>query len=493
MRTRCVLLFGLLVLSAVRGISAGSETAGREIWLRGKGVNGRRIPAAVGSGASVSAEIVPCSGCHGVDGRGRPEGDVVPPAIRWTDLTRPWDAQTASGRRRKPYDESLLRRAIGLGIDSSGNTLAPIMPRYDLTREESDGLFAYLKSLGSAEPGVSDTAITVGVFLPPPGDLAAALRAGITTTFAGLNETAGVFGRKLELQFANAPQRPGELPRALKEFIEARKPFALLSPYIAAAEFEAGAVLDQAGIPAIGALTLYPSDASRSIFYLYSGVGGEAAALAKAVRRPPAIVFAGEANAKVAKQIGAPTSMVIDLHQTDPAKAVRVLRESGTEFVLVLCPAAAATELIEAAAAVNWKPDLLIPGSLSSAALLKTLPVKTRHAVLAFSNRPDERSEKAGTLASAGDAGVSHLPARMTAVSEARILYEGLVRSGRELSREKFVEKLEGLYEFNTGFGPAVTFGSNRRFGVASAWLAEINVATGSLQSFKGPSPESSK
>ena len=47
-----------------------------------------------------------------------------------------------------------------------------------------------------------------------------------------------------------------------------------------------------------------------------------------------------------------------------------------------------------------------------------------------------------------------------------RILVHVLELSGKDLSREKLVTTLEGLYEFETGLMPKITFGPNRRIGV---------------------------
>jgi len=47
----------------------------------------------------------------------------------------------------------------------------------------------------------------------------------------------------------------------------------------------------------------------------------------------------------------------------------------------------------------------------------------------------------------------------------AKILVEGLKRSGKDLNNERFVTALEKLYAFDTGLTPKITYGPNRRTG----------------------------
>ena len=65
---------------------------------------------------------------------------------------------------------------------------------------------------------------------------------------------------------------------------------------------------------------------------------------------------------------------------------------------------------------------------------------------------------------------------QLTAVSSGKILVEGLKRAGRDVSREKLIEALEGLYAFRTGFTPPVTFGPNRRVGALGAYIVSLDL-----------------
>jgi len=61
-------------------------------------------------------------------------------------------------------------------------------------------------------------------------------------------------------------------------------------------------------------------------------------------------------------------------------------------------------------------------------------------------------------------------------LSAAKILGEGLKRVGKDLSREKLIQVLEGLYEYPTGLTPAITYGPNRRIGALGAYIVNVDL-----------------
>ena len=60
-------------------------------------------------------------------------------------------------------------------------------------------------------------------------------------------------------------------------------------------------------------------------------------------------------------------------------------------------------------------------------------------------------------------------------MAAAQILVHALELSGKDLSRERLVTTLEGLYEYETGLMPKITFGPNRRIGVLGAYIVTID------------------
>jgi ABC-type branched-subunit amino acid transport system substrate-binding protein len=69
----------------------------------------------------------------------------------------------------------------------------------------------------------------------------------------------------------------------------------------------------------------------------------------------------------------------------------------------------------------------------------------------------------------------AHDAARFSAFAAAKILVEGLKLAGKDLSREGLMTALEGLYEFDTGLTPKISFGPNRRIGALGAYIVTID------------------
>lgn len=297
---------------------------GREIYHHGRGA--AEITAAIGE-TRVPASALVCSSCHGADGRGRAEGGVAPADVRYAMLTRPYDVTAPGGRTRKPYDDRLIRRAITMGVDSSGNRLSEVMPRYEMTREDLDALMAYLRTLGDeAVPGVSDTTIRAGVILPPP-PRDAAVRAAVERWVRQFNESGGAYGRTIEVAFDPA----GEV-------------FAYF------ASFTDGAAKPE-DVPLLSAFDSDPDLTAPHARYLLPGLTQQARALALfAAERGDAVViderFASEARA--AGLTVANTSGAIHLHLASSGGAA-AFDAKGIEHAIAF-PALAAKSLHESAA-----------------------------------------------------------------------------------------------------------------------------------------------
>lgn len=126
----------------VPGAGAGADL-GERIFLTGADEKGRLIPRSGVTGMMGSG--VACADCHGSDARGRNirmmMGQVEAPDIRWSTLTEP---PTEPGD--VAFDPDSFFLAVTQGADPTGETLKVFMPRWELTRAESDALIEYLKT-----------------------------------------------------------------------------------------------------------------------------------------------------------------------------------------------------------------------------------------------------------------------------------------------------------------------------------------------------------
>ncbi|HVR41455.1 MAG TPA: c-type cytochrome [Thermoanaerobaculia bacterium] len=300
---------------------------------------------------------MPCVNCHGYDGRGRKEAGVEVPNIRWSTLTRPYG---------KPYTAALVKRAVTMGVKANGETLAPAMPRYQMSLSDMNDLISYLRELGNdADPGLTADRIRIGVDVPQSQ----------RNALLAYAKTIDVYGRKLELTFtpnANAFAIVGTHPQSFDEV-----------PTIAATLTDEG---------------------NRYFFTALPTLADEKAAL---------LAIAGEGTVT-----------------TDCA-------QKNADILLLLAPCK--------------EPSARIILATSSIQLVS--PKAQR----AFAAVPP--------------------PAHVAALAPLRVLVEALTRAGRDISREKLVDTLEGIYRLDLGDAPLITFGPSRRNGARGAYIAEVDLA----------------
>lgn len=480
------------------------ERNGKQIYLFGTSASGRQITALLGDDVTeVPAGTLPCASCHGYDGKGRPEGGVFPTNITEETLMKPYGIVHPRGRKHPPYTDRSLRRAITQGIDPAGNKLSAAMPVYRLTHEEIDDLMAYLKRLGKEkDPGLTDNTLRLGVVLPgkePVTEAGQTIKAVLLAYFNDLNEQGGIYNRKIELRFTTSGDNPATARTNILHLIENEEVFAINSAYIEGAEKEVDTLINEREIPLIGAVTNFPHVSfplNRYIFYLFSGVKEQACAMADyaannlatkntriAIVSTDSEVFLDITNAleEQCKNNGfnSFTTWKYSPHQSGTARLIGELRQKGIELVFLLGSGDEQKELLDEAQQLQRKPFIFIPGPLISREILNIPPGFKDKVFLSFPRGPSDmvRSTVMEYRTFAGKHKLSprYLPIQVETYCSAKILTEGLKRAGKDVSREKLVAVLEGLYEFNTGLTPQITFGPNRRIGALGAYIASVD------------------
>ena len=90
---------------------------------------------------------VGCAMCHGVDAKGRKMMMMDVPALRWEILTDPEGHTHTNGRKHPPFTEPSFKSCILAGVDSGGNSLSTMMPKWEMSNEDLDNLIDYLKTM----------------------------------------------------------------------------------------------------------------------------------------------------------------------------------------------------------------------------------------------------------------------------------------------------------------------------------------------------------
>jgi ABC-type branched-subunit amino acid transport system substrate-binding protein len=491
---------------AVAAALTPQEKRGKQIYLRGTSPSGREIMAYLGEASlEVPANTMTCAGCHNFDGQGKPEGGISPSNITWEALTKPYGVTHASGRKHPPYTERAIELALTRGLDPAGNRLLNVMPRYAMSREDMTDLVAYLKRLGTdRDPGLSDNTIRVGLLVSAKGALAEigqAIKAVVTAYFEEVNAQGGIYNRKIELKFAETGDTPAATSANVARLINDEQVFALSGAMIAGADKEVATLAHDTEVPLIAPFTLYPplsAPVNRQVFYLLSGIDDQARALVvfaaqkfadKSAARAAIVYPASDVNAVVANAIddeskragwSVPGHVKYARGSFDAVVVAKELSAKNVNTVFLLGGSDDARALWSAAEKLNWTPALYLPGAMTGKDILDAPLAFKDKIFLSFPSVPaDIKPAGLGnfrTLAARYKLPQGHIAAQISAYVSAQLLVEGLKRAGRDLSREKLINSLEGLYEYETGLTPPLTYGANRRVGAAGAYIVAIDM-----------------
>jgi len=409
-----------------------AEARGRSAYFGEKGSALDDATARIGTlTTKLPASSLPCASCHGRTGLGKAERGVQPSQITRDALTRPYTVKEATGRKRPPYTLTSFRNAVRTGKDAGGNDLSEAMPRFNLTDKQLADLWAFLAVVGEVtDPGITDTAITIGVVADPRHPATRSQLKVLDALAADINAIGGAHGRKLKFE--------GLAPSAAAA--AASTYFALIAPQGAAP-----AGLD----PDLPVVSLLPSETpSAGGFALVASEADQVAALRR---------YAVEAFE------------VVSLRDACAAKKGDTVLLASTGCLVNARPA---RRVLMTHSVFSSLP----PASRAS------LPAETYIAIAAPLGRIDPQAQAAfaGTRAKAGG-DKSAILSEADAYSAAAVLVESLMRAGRDISRVGFVEKLEGLRDFSGAMTPALSFGPNRHVGSRGAEIVRYDPAKGTL------------
>jgi len=483
-----------------RGLTP-QERRGKALYLRGESRSGKEITAMLGE-IDVPASTMNCAGCHGLRGEGKTEGGVTAGNLTWSNLLKPYGHTHPSGRKHGPFNESTFIRAVVNGIDPDGNKMLVAMPHYKMPAEDMADLIAYLKRIeADRDPGLTETTITVGTILPKDGafaEIGAAMKDVLTAYFANINDKGGIYNRRIELQTIDAQPDAAATAANMKMHVDNGELFALVSGLSAGADKELAAVTKEAEIPLVGPATLLTqanAQENRNLFYLLPGASQQARALVNFAagkpelkKSPLAIVYSENELASVATAAiedqarkSGWTAVTKKAISNDVAALAGSFKAEGVQTVFFLS-ANGEEAFINAAAAANWTPHVFLLGALSRRDLVGSVPLSFKdHVFLSFPSVPGdvgpEGLAELRALEEKYEFAPRHITSQLNAYAAAKIFTEGLKRAGRDLSREKLITALEGLYEYNTGVTPSITFGPNRRVGEMGAYVLSIDPA----------------
>jgi ABC-type branched-subunit amino acid transport system substrate-binding protein len=480
-----LMLFGVLALSAqAQALSLNAqEQAGKRLYREGLSSSDAQLLARVGpSDLQVPANVLPCAGCHGTDGRGRPEGAVRPPSLDWQRLAAGPGLREMNGRRYPAYRAATLARAIGTGVDPGGNRLDPGMPRFELSLADQRNLTAYLMRLADdRDPGVEDDVLRLGTLLPQDGPLAEAgqvVRAVLEDGVEQINRQGGLHGRRLQLVVIDPGREAVSTAQALQRLAQ-RQVFALIAPL---APLLDSAALERERLPLVGTTPrdgggVWVFDPLPTVPEQLLSVAAHARSALGLAPDGLQVVYAGQDQAEAAQSLRQRLQQLG--FSPGPAQPFEGQAMAG-EGIVFLGQARAFASLANALASAGRTPYLLAASSQVSGALPDLSAQWSQRLLLAYPFVPGDWSV-AGRQALDRLRQRQGLDTRQTALQVStlcawRLLVEALRQAGRDVSRERLVAALEQLHDIDTGLTPALGFGPGRRRGLAGAHVLQVGL-----------------
>lgn len=180
------------------------------------------------------------------------------------------------------------------------------------------------------------------------------------------------------------------------------------------------------------------------------------------------------------EKLAAPQIISYSAGSFSAAEMVKNLRQANTTAVFFMGGAADLLALMKEAASVSWFPQIFVQSGTAGPTLFDAPAGFEGKVFCTFPTAPVDQTEDAikefRMLGEKYKLPQKHLAAQVSAYSSAKILIEGLKRVGKDLSRERLVQALEGFYNYPTGLTPPITYGPNRRIGASGAYIVMVDL-----------------
>jgi ABC-type branched-subunit amino acid transport system substrate-binding protein len=342
-----------------------------------------------------------------------------------------------------------------------------------------------------AEPGVTDTTITLGMSAPlsgPNGAYGLDMKQTITAYFEQVNKAGGVNGRKLELISLDDGYETDRAVANTKTLIKDKNVFALLAYYGSSPTTETmNTVFGPAKVPLVGtisgAATLRESPATnpnaRYMFNVRASYADEAEVIVSQMvslgLKNIAVFYQNDGfgksgldgvTAALKKNNLAPSAVgTVERNSVDVAKAVETIAKATPQAVVMVTLYKPTAAFVKAMKKAGQNPMLMTLSPVGAELLVQELGPDARGIGVSqvvpypWNNvvpvvRDYQKLSDKGAYSYYG----------MEGYLMAKTMIEGLKRAGKDLTREKLVTSLESMNGTDLG-GYRVNYGPGTRLG----------------------------
>lgn len=353
------------------------------------------------------------------------------------------------------------------------------------------GLFAatLLTTAQAADPGITDSTITLGMSSPfsgPNGAYGLDMKEAVEAHFAEVNAAGGINGRKLKLVSYDDGYETERSVANTKTLIEKDRVFALIAFYGSSPTTAAMKVFSGAKVPLVGTISganTLRDPVNRYMFNLRASYADETEAIVNQLvslgQKNIAVFYQNdgfgksglEGVIKALKKYDLTPSATgtVERNSLDVADAVKAISPKNPDAVIMVTLYKPTAAFVTAMRKAGQQPQFMTLSPVGADLLVKEMGPEARgigiSQVMPYpwnDTTPVVRDYQKAVTAHAKHSNYSYYG--IEGYLNARLVVEALRRSGRDLSREKYIDTLNSLSNLDLG-GFRVGFSSANHSG----------------------------
>jgi branched-chain amino acid transport system substrate-binding protein len=352
----------------------------------------------------------------------------------------------------------------------------------------------------AAEVGVTPSTIKVGNIqgvTGPIGWLSEQSKMGVEAYFRFINDSGGIYGRKIEFVFEDDGYQPVRTVAAYKKLVGLDKVFAICANQGTVTTDAILPLVEEDKVPLVAPFNLglavrtppkrYVFPFIASYYDQFQVMGDFIATQLKKTK--VAYLYqndeAGQAGlkglTKGLKQHGIDLSLEIpfETRTKDFSAIVLKARQANPEVVQILTVPVNSSIILKEIAKIGWQPIIAGHSPLVDEQVLELSGDASEGLMIAGAMALHDRDEIPEVKEYRDNLAKYFPKAKPTswglqAYCAGKIFIEGVKRAGRELSREKLVEAFEGFKDYKTGIVGPITYGPGNRKGNQSVTVIQI-------------------
>lgn len=361
-----------------------------------------------------------------------------------------------------------------------------------LKRLAAVGAIAFSTLGWATDPGLTDTAVTIGMSAPlsgPNGAYGLDMRQTIQAYFEQLNKAGGINGRKLELVALDDGYETERTVANTKTLLQDNKAFALLAYYGSSPTTEAlNSVIGPAKVPLVGTISgasslrepISANPNSRYMFNVRASYGDETETIVEqlvslGIKRIAVLYqndgfgksgLDGVAAALRKHSLEPVAAGSVERNSLDVAKAVESISKATPQAVVMVTLYKPTAAFVKTMKKIGQNPMFMTLSPVGTEQLVQELGPEARGIGISqvmpypWNDVTPVVRDYQKLIAKPG----SYSYYGMEGYLMARTLVEGLKRAGREVSREKLVAALESMNNVDFG-GYRVNYSTTARQG----------------------------